>query len=167
MASGNSYLDEMGMVDLARKTVEDLRKRGISQMELKRLENLLREGKIGEALLLSTLLRTILDETTPEASQKKLLQLYRALEECCGALVELSCGLFDMEVWQHYRAAGYENFEAYCAQALGIPAGKIQALKSIKDQRLPRSRVAGTPEFFSWLFCVADRLAGAKGPADL
>ncbi len=61
MASGNSYLDEMGMVDLARKTVEDLRKRGISQMELKRLENLLREGKIGEALLLSTLLRTILD----------------------------------------------------------------------------------------------------------
>ncbi len=167
MASGNSYLDEKGMVDLARNAVEDLRKRGISPTELKRLENLLKEGSIGEALLLSSLLRTILDETTPEASQKKLLQLYRVLEECCGAFVELSRSLFDMEVWQHYRAAGYESFETYCVQALGIPAGKIHSLKSIKDQRLPRSRVAGPPELFSWLFRVTDRLAGAKRPDDL
>ena len=167
MSFESGFLDEQGMVELARKAIEDLRKDGISPTELKRLENVLREGGIGEALMLSSLLKTIRDEISPDASQKKLLQIYRALEECCGAFVELSRDLFDVEVWQHYRAAGYESFEVYCVEALGIPASKIEALKSIKDQGLPRPRKAGPPQLFSWLFRITDILAEAKKRHDL
>ncbi len=117
--------------------------------------------------MLSSLLRAIRNEISPDASQKKLLQIYRTLEECCGAFVELSRNVFDVEVWQHYRAAGYESFDLYCVEALGIPASKIQALKSIKDQRLPRSRKAGPPELFSWLLRVTDILAETKKRYDL
>src|SRR4249919_3808012 len=128
MSCESGFLDEQGMVDLARKAIEDLRKDGISPTELKRLEHILREGSVGEALMLSSLLKTIRDEISPDASQKKLLQIYQVLEECCRAFVELSRNLFDVEVWQHYRAAGYESFDLYCVEALGIPASKIQAL---------------------------------------
>ncbi len=167
MSSRNSFLDEQGMVDLARKAIEDLRKDGVSPTELKRLESILKEGGVGEALMLSSLLKTIRNEISSDASQKKFLEIYRALEECCGAFVNLSRNLFDVEVWQHYRAAGYESFEVYCVQALGIPAAKIQALKSIKDQRLPRPRKAGPPELFSWFFSVIEILADAKNGRDL
>src|SRR5713226_4470101 len=167
MSFESGFLDEQGMVELARKAIEDLRKDGISPTELKRLENVLREGGIGEALMLSSLLKTIRDEISPDASQKKLLQIYRVLEECCHAFVDLSRNLFDVEVWQHYRAAGYESFEIYCVEALGIPASKIQALKNIKDQGLPRPRKAGPPELFSWLFRITDMLADAKKRYDL
>jgi hypothetical protein len=167
MSSESGFLDEQGMVDLARKAIEDLRKDGISPTELRRLENILKEGNVGEALMLSSLLRTIRGEISPDASQKKLLRTYRALEECCGAFVALSHNLFDVEVWQHYRAAGYESFDLYCVEALGIPPGKIQALKSIKEQRLPRPRKAGPPELFSWLLRITDILAEAKKRQDL
>jgi len=43
MSSNDNFLDEQGMVELARKTIEDLLKDGISPTELKRLENILRE----------------------------------------------------------------------------------------------------------------------------
>ncbi len=167
MSFESGFLDEQGMVELARKAIEDLRKDGISPTELKRLENVLREGGIGEALMLSSLLKTIRDEISPDASQKKLLQIYRVLEECCRTFVDLSRNLFDVEVWQHYRAAGFESFEIYCVEALGIPASKIQALKSIKDQGLPTPRKAGPPELFSWLFRITDILADAKKGHDL
>ncbi len=167
MSSNSGFLDEQGMIELARKTIEDLRTDGISPTELNRLESVLRDGGVGEALMLSGLLRAIRNEISPDASQKKLLQIYRTLEECCGAFVELSRNVFDVEVWQHYRAAGYESFEAYCVEALGIPASKIQALKSIKDQRLPRPRKAGPPELFSWLLHITDILAEAKKRHDL
>jgi hypothetical protein len=167
MLSRDSLLDEQGMIDQARKAIDDLRKHGISATELRRLENLLKEGSIGEALMLSSLLKTILNEASPDASQKKLLEVYRCLEECCRALVELSRNIFDVEAWQHYRAAGYESFDLYCVEALGIPASKIQALKSIKDQGLPRPRKAGPPELFSWLFRITDILADAKKRHDL
>jgi hypothetical protein len=153
MSSNDNFLDEQGMVELARKTIEDLRKDGISPTELKRLENILREGGIGEALMLSSLLKTIRDEISPDASQKKLLEIYRVLEECCHAFVELSRNLFDVEAWQHY---------LYCVEALGIPASKIQAFKSIKEQRLPRPRKAGPPELFSWLFRIIDTLSDTR-----
>ena len=133
MSSNDNFLDEQGMVELARKTIEDLRKDGISPTELKRLENILREGGIGEALMLSSLLKTIRDEISPDASQKKLLEIYRVLEECCHAFVELSRNLFDVEAWQHYRAAGYESFDLYCVETLGIPASKIQALRASRS----------------------------------
>ena len=167
MSSRDSFLDEQGMLELARKAIEDLRKDGISPTELKRLESVLRDGGVGEALMLASLIRTIRNEISPDASQKKLLEIYRVLEECCHAFVELSRNLFDVEVWQHYRAAGYESFEVYCVQALGIPAPKIQALKSIKDQRLPRPRKAGPPELFSWLLRITDILAEARKRHDL
>jgi len=167
MSFESGFLDEQGMVDLARKAIEDLRTDRISPTELKRLENVLREGGIGEALMLSSLLKTIRDEISPDASQKKLLQIYRVLEECCRTFVDLSRNLFDVEVWQHYRAAGFESFEIYCVEALGIPASKIQALKSIKDQGLPTPRKAGPPELFSWLFRITDILADAKKGHDL
>jgi hypothetical protein len=167
MSCESGFLDEQGMVDLARKAIEDLRKDGISPTELKRLEHILREGSVGEALMLSSLLKTIRDEISPDASQKKLLQIYQVLEECCRAFVELSRNLFDVEVWQHYRAAGYESFDLYCVEALGIPASKIQALKSIKEQSLPRPRKAGPPELFSWLLSITDILADARKRHDL
>ena len=62
MSCESGFLDEQGMVDLARKAIEDLRKTGISPTELKRLENILKEGSVGEALMLSSLLKTIRDE---------------------------------------------------------------------------------------------------------
>jgi hypothetical protein len=167
MSSNSGFLDEQGMIDLARKAIEDLRKDGISPTELKRLENILKEGRVGEAFMLSSLLKTIRDEISPDASQKKLLQIYRLLEECCHCFVELSRNLFDVEVWQHYRAAGYESFELYCVEALGIPAEKIPAFKSIKEQRLPRPRKAGPPELFSWLVRITDILAEARKRHDL
>lgn len=150
------------MVDLAGKTIEDLRKEGVSPTELKRLENILIEGGVGESLILSGLLRTIRNEISPEASQKKLLEIYQVLEECCRDLVELSGNLFDVEVWQHYRAAGYKNFDLYCVEALGIPASKIRAFKSIKHQVLRRPRKAGPPALFSWLLRITDILANAR-----
>ena len=57
MSSKNGFLDEQGMVDLARKTIEDLRKEGVSPTELKRLENILKEGGVGESLILSELVK--------------------------------------------------------------------------------------------------------------
>ena len=73
MSSEKRFLDEQGMTDLARKSIEVLRQEGASPTELRRLETLLKEGSVGEAFIMSSLLRTILAEISPEASQKKLL----------------------------------------------------------------------------------------------
>lgn len=162
MSNSSGFLDEQGMADLARKTIENLRKEGFSPTELRRLESILREGGVGEVFVYSTLLKTILTELSPDASQKKLLQLYRGLEDICQSLVELSQNLFDIEAWQHYRNSGYETFESYCVEALGIPASKIQGLVLVRDQCLPRPKKAGPAELFSWLYNVIDFLAGAK-----
>jgi hypothetical protein len=162
MSATDTLLDEQGMIDQTRRTIEDLRKHGISPTELRRLENLLKEGSIGEALVLSSLLKTILNETSPDASQKKLLEVYRCLEECCRALIELSRNIFDVEAWQHHRTAGYASFEDYCVEVFGLSTDKVQALMAIKDQCLPRPRVAGPPQLFSWLFRIANSLADAK-----
>jgi hypothetical protein len=164
MSNPSGFLDEQGMADLARKTIEDLRKEGTSPTELRRLENILREGGVGEAFILSSLLRTILDELSPDASQKRLLQLYRGLEDICQSLVDLSRNLFDIEAWQHYRDSGYETFESYCVEALGIPASKIQGLMLVKDQCLclPRPKKAGPAELFSWFYKIVELLAPAK-----
>src|SRR5437899_9407705 len=116
MSSRDDSRDEQGMVELARKAIDDLRKDGMSPTELKRLENILKEGSIGEAVILSGLLRTIRKEISPDASQKKLLQIYEGVEECCYCLVELSHNLFDVEAWQHYRQSGYDSFDAYCTE---------------------------------------------------
>jgi len=162
MSSRDGFLDEQAMVDLARKTIEDLRKAGISPTELRRLENVLREGGVGEAFVLSNLLKTVLTEISPDASQKKLLQVYRKLEECCYAVVELSRNLFDVEVWQHYRASGYESFGSYCQGVFGVSPSKIQNLKLIKDECLPRPGKAGPAELFSWFFDAVEIMADGK-----
>lgn len=75
MSAKNGFLEEQEMVELARKAIEDLRKEGVSPTELKRLENILKEGSVGESLILSGLLRTIRNEISPDAAQKKLLQM--------------------------------------------------------------------------------------------
>ena len=124
MSSKTKLLDEQGLIDLARQAIEDLRNDGVSPTELKRLETVLREGNIGEAFIVASVLRTVLHEIAPDASHKKLLRLYRRLEECCHVLVEISRNLVDVEAWQHYRASGYESFESYCAEELGIAAIK-------------------------------------------
>jgi hypothetical protein len=111
MSSEKHFLDEQGMTDLARKSIEVLRQEGASPTELRRLGALLKEGSVGEAFIMSSLLRTILSEISPEASQKKLLQIHQGLADVCQSLVELSRKLFDIEAWQHYRASGYESFE--------------------------------------------------------
>ena len=51
-----------GMIDLARQAIEDLRNDGVSPTELRRLETVLREGNVGEAFIVASVLRTILDE---------------------------------------------------------------------------------------------------------
>jgi len=162
MSSESGFLDEQGMVDLARKTIEDLRKEGISPTELKHLENILKEGSVGAALMLSSLLRTIRDEISPDASHKKLLQIYEEVEECCYCLVELSHNVFDVEAWQHYRQSGYESFEAYCNEVLKISAEQAERLKLIRERPLPQRKKKGPGPFFGWLFHVAEILAGAK-----
>src|SRR5215467_12087454 len=128
MTTDKHFLDEQGMSDLARKSIEVLRQEGASPTELQRLESLLKEGNVGEAFIMSSLLRAILGELSPEASQKKLLQIHMGLADICQSLVELSRNLFDIEAWQHYRDSGYTTFEKYCEGALGVPATKIQRL---------------------------------------
>ena len=162
MSSDKHFLDEQGMTELARKSIEVLRQEGVSPMELRRLEALLKEGNVGEAFIMSSLLRTIIGEISPEASQKKLLLVYRGLEDICQSLVELSRNLFDIDAWQHYRDAGYESFDAYCIGALGIPASKVKGLMLVKDQCLPRPKKAGPAELFSWLYKTAELLATTK-----
>jgi len=167
MSSNNGFMDEQGMVELARKTIEDLRKEGISLSELKRLESILKEGSVGESLILSGLLRTIRNEISPDGSQKKLLQIYEGVEECCYCLVELSHNLFDVEAWQHYKQSGYERFDAYCTEVLKISAEQAQRLKLIRDRSLPQRGKKGPGPFFDWLFQAAEILAGAKKNHDL
>jgi hypothetical protein len=167
MSLKNRFLDEQGMVELARKTIEDLRKEGTSPTELKRLENMLKEGSVGESLIVSGLLRTIRNEISPDASHKKLLQVYEGVEECCYCLVELSHNLFDVEVWQHYRQSGYESFEAYCTEVLHISAEQAERLKLMRDRSLPQRGKKGPGPFFDWLFQAAEILVGAKKHHDL
>ena len=167
MSSNNGFMDEQGMVELARKTIEDLRKEGISLSELKRLESILKEGSVGESLILSGLLRTIRNEISPDGSQKKLLQIYEGVEECCYCLVELSHNLFDVEAWQHYKQSGYESFDAYCTEVLKISAEQAQRLKLIRDRSLPQRGKKGPGPVFDWLFQAAEILAGAKKNHDL
>lgn len=167
MSSKNDFLDEQGMVDLARKTIEDLQKEGVSPTELKRLENILKEGSVGESLILSGLLRTIRNEISPDASHKKILQIYEDVEESCYCLVELSHNLFDVKVWQHYRQSGYESFGVYCTEVLKISAEQAQRLMLIRDRCLPQRGKKGPGPLFGWLFQAAEILAGAKKNHDL
>lgn len=160
------FLDEQGMTDLARKSIEVLRQEGASPTELRRLETLLKEGSVGEAFIMSSLLRTILAEISPDASQKKLLLVYRGLEDICQSLVELSRNLFGIDAWQHFRDSGHESFESYCVEILGIPASKIHPLRMLKDQPLPRPKKAGPVELFNWLFDAVEILAGSKSNSD-
>jgi hypothetical protein len=162
MSSNSGFLDEQGMIDLARKAIEVLRQHGAPPTELRRLEMLLKDGNVGEAFIISSLLRTILGEISPEASQKKLLLVYRGLEDICQSLVELSRNLFDIDAWQHYRDSGYDSFELYCLEALGIPASKVQGLMLIKDHRLPRPLKAGPSELFSWFYKAVELLSITK-----
>jgi hypothetical protein len=166
MSSQNGFLDEQGMVDLARKTIDDLRHEGISPTELRRLENILKDGGVGEVLILSSLLKTISRELSPDASQKKLLQIHQGVADICQSLVELSRNLFDIEAWQHYRESGHESFEEYCEKMLGIPASKIHGLKLIKDQPLPRPKKAGPAELFAWFFDAIENLRASRTERD-
>ena len=140
MSSKSKFLDEQGLIDLARQAIEDLRNDGVSPTELKRLETVLREGNIGEAFIVASVLRTVLNEIAPDASHKKLLRLYRRLEECCHVLVEISRNLVDVEAWQHYRASGYENFESYCREELGIAVIKDPWSKAYQRSALAAPR---------------------------
>ncbi len=162
MSSKNGFLGEQEMVELARKTIEGLRKDGAAPPELKRLENILKEGSVGESVIISGLLRTIRNEISPDASHKKLLQIYEGVEEFCYCLVELSHNLFDVEAWQHYRQSGYESFEGYCTEVLHISAEQAERLKLIRERPLPRRGKRGPGPFFGWLFQAAEILAGAK-----
>ena len=162
MSSNSGFLDEQGMIELARKAIEVLRQQGAPPTELQRLEMLLKDGNVGEAFIISSLLRTILGEISPEASQKKLLLVYRGLEDICQSLVELSRNLFDIDAWQHYRDSGYDSFELYCLEALGIPASKVQGLMLIKDRCLPRPLKAGPSELFSWFYKAVELLSITK-----
>lgn len=162
MSAESNFLDEPGMIDLARKTIEELRNDGISPTELRRLENILREGGVGEALILSSLLKTITRELSPEASQKKLLQIHQGLADICQSFMELSRNLFDIEAWQHFRNSGHENFESYCVDMLGIPASKVHQLKLLKNFVLPRPKKAGPAELGNWLFKALEILDGSK-----
>jgi hypothetical protein len=166
MSSEKHFLDERGMADLARKSIEVLRQEGASPTELRRLETLLKEGNVGEAFIMTSLLRTILGEISPEASQKKLLLVYRGLEDICQSLADLSRNLFDIELWQHFRDSGHESFESYCVELLGIPASKIQGLKLIKDQRVPRPKKAGPAELFAWFFNAIEILVASETERD-
>ena len=161
MSDEKKFLDEQGMSELARKSIEVLRQDGASPTELRRLETLLKEGNIGEAFILSSLLRTISAELSSEASQKKLLLVYRGLEDICQSLVQLSRNLFDIDAWQHYRDCKYESFEIYCAEMLGIPPSRIQGLIRVKDQLLPRPKKAGPAELFLWFFDAIEILAAS------
>ena len=163
MAGKNGFFSEQAMANLARKALEDLQKHRISPIELNRLKASLRNGNVGEVFILSGLLKTVLNEVSPDASQKKLLQIYQEVEHCCYSLVELSCNLSDIEVWQHYKVSGYEDFDSYCLGTLEVSPAKIQRLKLLKDYPLPRPGKAGPGELFCWLFEAIGLMANCKG----
>ena len=125
MTAENAFLDGRAMADLARKALADLRKRRLSPIDLNRLETSLREGNVGEVYIFSGLLQAVVNEITPEASQKKLLHIYQGVEHCCYSLVELSRNLSDVEVWGHYKVSGYEGFDSYCLGVLEVSPAKI------------------------------------------
>ncbi len=162
MSGKNGFFSEQTMANLAREALEDLQKHGLPPIELNRLKTSLRNGNVGEVFILSGLLKTVLDEISPGASQKKLLQIYQGVEHCCYSLVELSCNLSDVEVWQHYKVSGYESFDSYCSGALEVSPAKIQRLKLLKDYRLPRPGKAGPAQLFSWLFDAIGLMANGK-----
>ncbi len=163
MSEKNGFLDERSMADLARKALADLRKRRLSPTELNRLETSLRKGNVGEVYIFSGLLQAVVNEISPEASHKKLLQIYQEVEHCCYSLIELSRDLFDVDVWQHYKVSGYESFDSYCLRVLEVSPAKIQQLKLLKDRRLPRPGKAGPAQLFSWLFEAIEVMANGKG----
>jgi len=163
MLEKNGFLDERTMADVARKALADLRKRGFSPIDLNRLETSLREGNVGEVYIISGLLQSVVNEISPEASHKKLLQIYQGVEHCCYSLVELSRNLSDVEVWGHYKVSGYEGFDSYCLGVLEVSPAKIQQLKLLKDRRLPRPGKAGPSQLFSWLFEAIEVIANGKG----
>ncbi len=163
MAGKNGFFSEQAMANLAREALEDLQKQGLSPIELKRLQTSLGEGNVGEVYIISGLLKTVLDEISPGASQKKLLQIYQAVEHSYYSLVDLSRNLCDVEVWQHYKVAGYDSFHSYCLGALELSPAKIQRLKLLKDHHLPRPGKARPAQLFSWLFAAIDLMANGKG----
>jgi hypothetical protein len=163
MSEKNGFLDERAMANLAQRTLADLRKRGFSSTELNRLEISLREGNVGEVYIFSGLLQAVVNEISPEASQKKLLHIYQGVEHCCYSLVELSRNLSDVEVWGHYKVSGYEGFDSYCLGVLEVSPAKIQQLKLLKDRLLPRPGNAGPAQLFSWLFEAIEVMANGKG----
>lgn len=115
-------------------------------------------------MILSSLLKTVLNEISPDISQKKLLQIYQGVEHCCYSLVELSRNLSDVEAWQPYKVSGYESFDSYCLGALEVSPAKIQRLKLLKDYRLPRpGGRQGPAQLFCWLFDAIDLTANGKG----
>jgi len=77
MAGNNGSLDEYAMVEYARKTLTDLKKRWFSPIELNRMKTSLREGKVGEVYILSGLLKTVLNEICPMPDTKSSCRYIR------------------------------------------------------------------------------------------
>lgn len=162
MTRKNRFLAEEAMANLTREALEDLQEDGLSPIVLNHLKTSLRNGNVGEVFILSGLLKTVLNEISPGASQKKLLQIYQGVEHCCYSLAALSRNLSDVEVWQHYKVAGYESFDTYCLGVLELSPAKVQHLKLLKDYHLPRPGKAGPAELFCWLFDAIHLMANDK-----
>lgn len=162
MAIKNGFLDERAMTELARKRLEALRKKGVSSVELDRLEKSLGKGNVGKVYVLSGILQTVINEISPDASQKKLMEIYQGVEHCCHFLAELSRNLHDVDIWRHYKASGYENFDSYCAELLEVSPVKIRRLKLLKDHPLPESGRPRLSGLFFWLFNAAEVMASRK-----
>lgn len=166
MKEGNIFLDERAMAELARKTLAELRDRGLPSAEFHRLEACLKQGRVGEAYVVSGLLKAVLNEISADASKRRLLQIYQELEHCCYSLVELSRSLSDVEVWQHYRSCGHETFDSFCIRVLEVSPARVRGLRSLRDRCLPRPGKATIALLFSWLFDAVEIMADAKAGED-
>lgn len=163
MAIKEGLLDEHAMAELARRALVAVRKKGVLSVELDRLEKSLVKGNVGEAYILFGILEAVINELSPDAPQKKLMHIYQGVEHSCYFLAELSRNLYDIEVWRHYKASGYETFDSYCVGLLEITPAKIEPLKLLKDHPLPRPGRPKLSQLFFWLFEAAGIMAGKEG----
>ncbi|MFQ5538999.1 MAG: hypothetical protein ACE5FB_01235 [Candidatus Binatia bacterium] len=125
-------IDLNGMASKVREWVEELNALGVRPGEIKEIEGLLREGKVGEAYIKSGALITIVEEMRPDALGRKLVDISRRGERCLFDILEISRDLADIEVWKQYLTA-QRDFNAFCQTVLKITPRRARAIIGLSD----------------------------------
>jgi len=151
-------MDPNGMVSKAREWVERLRGLGVRRKEIKEIEGLLREGKVGEAYIKSGTLITIVEEMRPDALARKLVDISRRGERCLFDILEISLDLADIEVWKQHLTP-QRDFDAFCQTVLKITPRRARAIIALSDSFSFAPEGLGPSEVLNALVDVAKTLS--------